>query len=201
MELLWKRLYRCIGGKFLRIFGGLLFVNVEQGNGLRRFFDQMDVKLTYRKHPSKFTKTGLSSYLRLAYAQLFHKGVLEEVGEVDVVLYGESIKPAGNRQVFPYRLGVVQTAIEECVRADERGKTAILGRECGDGGWCRNIHALLLHVPEHEAEGVGCHIKPLGNGGCLREASVDVGERDEKAAFLGLKKSGINVFHSGSSFL
>ena len=87
---------------------------------------RMGERLIYRKRPSKFTKIGLSSCLCLAHAEFAHKGVLQDIREVDVVLHRKSIQPSGNGEVFSYGFGIMQSAIGKRIRADERCKTAVI---------------------------------------------------------------------------
>ena len=50
------------------------------------------------------------------------QGLLEHLGEVDVVLLGEGVEPSGNGEVFPDRLVAIPFGIGvhiECKQADE----------------------------------------------------------------------------------
>ena len=87
---------------------------------------RMGERLIYRKRPSKFTKMGLSSCLCLTHAEFAHESVLQDIREVDVALHRKRVQPSGDGEVFSYGFGIMQPAIGERIRADERCKSALI---------------------------------------------------------------------------
>lgn len=81
------------------------------GKWIKTSCARMGERLIYRDYPSKFTTMELNSCLCLAHAEFTHKGILQDVREVDIVLHGERIEPAWNGQVLSHCLCIVQLAI------------------------------------------------------------------------------------------